>query len=86
MPLRARVTLSFTDGSTLQWCQLADNRVDVQGGLIEPFAGSFTVIGGTGMFAGAQGSGDRVGILVHDTKTGELRVTRRHYSADIVVP
>jgi len=82
----ALVTLTLTDGSTLRWCQIGINRVDVQGGLIEPFSGPFTVLDGTGVFAGATGGGIQVAIWVHDRETGELRVARRHYNGTLTLP
>jgi hypothetical protein len=84
--LPALVTVTFTDGSTLMWCQIGIDRVAVPGGLIEPFTGPFNVIGGTGVFAGATGSGVQNAIWVNDANTGDTRVAHRAYSGTLTVP
>lgn len=79
------VTITVASGS-LTWCQIGLDRVPHPTGQGEPFAGTFTVIGGTGAFAGASGAGVQTAIWGFDPDTHELRLSHRHYSGTLTLP
>jgi len=79
------VTITVASG-TLTVCQVGVDRVTHPTGLAEPFSGPFTVIGGTGVFAGATGSGVHNATWVLDRDTLEPRLARRHYSGTLTLP
>ena len=79
------VTITVASGS-LTWCQIGFDRVPHPTGQAEPFAGTFTVIGGTGAFAGASGAGVQTAIWAFDPDTHELRLSHRHYSGTLTLP